>query len=194
MVGGQRAIHPGNGAPIRMMQTTLHIIEDCASLLDQAARIVGGLDDRVFATTTPISPRGSIAGHLRHILDFYENFLNGIETQRVDYNLRQRDPSRERDRFYAIARITRTIASLQQLTGIDQNAHLLISTEGSEGGSTNWCRSSVLRELEFLKSHTIHHSSLMAMLLRMHEIDPGEEFGVAPSTLGYWKEELACAR
>ena len=42
--------------------------------------------------------------------------------------------------------------------------------------------------------HTIHHFSLMAILLRFEGIEPGEEFGVAPATLRYWQEEAMCAQ
>jgi len=69
-----------------------------------------------------------------------------------------------------------------------------VSAEEDIGAPLVWCTSSVLRELDFLQSHTVHHYSLIAMLLRLHEIDPGEDFGVAPSTLKYWKEEAACAQ
>ena len=55
-----------------------------------------------------------------------------------------------------------------------------MSLEESGESTPVWCASSVLRELDFLQSHTVHHYSLVAMLLRLHEIDPGEEFGVAP--------------
>ena len=57
-----------------------------------------------------------------------------------------------------------------------------------------WCGSTVARELRFLVSHTVHHYALIAMVLRGHGLDPGEEFGVAPSTLAYWSETAECAR
>jgi uncharacterized damage-inducible protein DinB len=39
------------------------------------------------------------------------------------------------------------------------------------------------RELQFLASHTLHHYALIAALLRLQGVEPGEEFGVAPGTL-----------
>jgi hypothetical protein len=45
--------------------------------------------------------------------------------------------------------------------------------------------SSVGRELLFLSSHTVHHWALVAALLRHQGIEPGVEFGVAPSTLDH---------
>ena len=41
------------------------------------------------------------------------------------------------------------------------------------------------RELLFLISHTVHHFALIAFMLRSFGIEPGDKFGVAPSTLRY---------
>jgi hypothetical protein len=56
------------------------------------------------------------------------------------------------------------------------------------------CASTVARELQFLLSHTVHHYALIALILRLQGFEPGEEFGVAPSTLAHWRREVVCAR
>lgn len=167
-----------------------NILADCVTVLRQGIHLLERIDDELFVATTPFSPRGSIGAHIRHILDFYQLFLSGCEKHRVDYNHRNRDPRVERYRFYALGKIEQTIEQLERISLIDASHHLLVSMENS----SFWCRSSVLRELDFLLSHTIHHYSLIAMIVRMHEIDPGQDFGVAPSTLEYWRQELACAQ
>ncbi len=58
---------------------------------------------------------------------------------------------------------------------------------------SSWATSSVERELQFLRSHTVHHFALIAVILRLSGLEPGEEFGVAPSTLRYRKENGVCA-
>ncbi len=152
--------------------------------------MIARLDDCVFRALTPISARGSVGGHLRHILDFYSSFIEGLPQSRIDYNQRLRDVRVEQDRFYALRKIDDCVIDLKSLALLSANEHLLVCTE--DGSS--WSRSSVLRELDFLRSHTIHHFALIAMLLRLHEVDPGEEFGVAPSTLKHWKQETVCAQ
>jgi uncharacterized damage-inducible protein DinB len=176
------------------MQPATLIANNCLHLLEQAIGLIERIDDYVYASTSPISPRGSIGGHLRHILDFYQSFLAGIESERINYNLRGRDALTELDRSHAVKRVSETIAALRSLPALDGEKPLLVSTEAGSEGRPLWCVSSALRELDFLQSHTVHHYSLVAMLLRLHEIDPGEEFGVAPSTLKHWKEEVACAQ
>ncbi len=73
-----------------IMQTETYIITKCIGLLEQALDLTEQIDDVIYVSTSPLSPRGSIGGHLRHILDFYQNFVAGIESGRINYNLRQR--------------------------------------------------------------------------------------------------------
>ena len=165
-------------------------IADCAALLEQAISIITLIDDDIYTALTPISPRGSVGGHLRHIVNFYQSFLAGCEQGRIDYNQRTRDREFEQDRLYAMNSIQKVVVQLESLSQLELHDHLLVSVEDY----AVWSRSSVLRELDFLRSHTVHHYSLIAMLLRLHEIDPGAEFGVAPSTLRHWEEETLCAQ
>ena len=176
------------------MESETRIINNCISLLEHAIGLIEQIDDDVYVSTSPMSPRGSIGGHLRHILDFYQDFVAGIDSGYINYNLRQREALLERERRYAKQTISKTIAALQTLPGLVGEKPLLVSTEENGESTPVWCASSVLRELDFLQSQTVHHYSLVAMLLRLHEIDPGEDFGVAPSTLKYWRQETACAQ
>jgi hypothetical protein len=50
-----------------------------------------------------------------------------------------------------------------------------------------WHSSSVGRELEYVLSHTVHHHALIAEKLAAIGVYIERHFGVAPSTLEYWK-------
>jgi len=176
------------------MEPETRLINNCIVLLEQAPRVLSRIDDNVYSSTCEISPRASIGGHLRHTLNFFQCFIKGIEPGRIDYNLRERDALTEIDRRYAAARIQALSGDLRSLALPPASTPLKVSTEDDGVNLPLWCDSSVLRELEFLQSHTVHHYSLIATLLRLHGIEPDAEFGVAPSTLKYWKEEAACAR
>lgn len=172
------------------MQIRTDIFNDCVALLRQGSRVITEIPDDVFVATTSISPRGSIGAHFRHVIDCYRCFLTGVGQHRIAYNQRERNRSLEDSRSLAIQSLEQTINRLEQMRLTALTQHVLVSTENR----SSWSRSSVLRELDFLLSHTVHHYSLIAMLLRIHEINPGDEFGVAPSTLNYWKQELVCAQ
>ena len=176
------------------MQDQARLISNCIALLEQVAALLARVDDQVYTNTNKLSPRGSVGGHLRHCLDFYQSFLFGIDRARVDYNVRERDSLSEREPQHALQRIEMIITGLRSMSRTNQTTSLLVSTETNDKSLQGWCSSSVVRELEFLQSHTIHHYSLIAMLLRLQGVEPGEEFGVAPSTSEYWREQAACAR
>ena len=61
------------------------------------------------------------------------------------------------------------------------------------GSRPTWSATSVVRELQFLASHTVHHYAVIAAMLRPQGVEPGDDFGVAPSTLQYERENAACA-
>ncbi|MEO6392652.1 MAG: hypothetical protein ABIP75_12460 [Pyrinomonadaceae bacterium] len=177
--------------------TQLRIIDNCVGFLEQAVDLVQRIDDGVFAATSPLSPRGSIGGHLRHVVDFFQSFLNGLERGQINYNLRQRDPRFEHDRVYAVWRLNEMIAALKAVPLAAGERTLLVNTEDAPADAPadapDWSTSSVQRELDTLQSHTVHHYAIVAMLLRLHEIDPGPEFGVAPSTIRFWNEPAVFA-
>jgi len=175
------------------MHQESRLITSCISLLEDGLRLIERLDDEVYAKTSVLSPRSSVGAHLRHCVDFYKTFLSGLESGRIDYNCRQRDSLIETDRRYGIKEIQQLIAALRETLPIFRIAPILITSEDGSGRES-WCGSSVVRELEFLRSHTIHHYSLVAILLRFEGIEPGEEFGVAPSTLRHWQAEATCAQ
>ena len=177
------------------MTAEIRVRNNCVRLLEQAVQVLNGIDDAIYVSTSAVSSHGSIGGHIRHILDFYQSFLNGVASGLINYRMRQRESRLEVDRLAALTRITTTISALESLSRVQGNNSLLVSTEDGYSSEDMWCQSSLMRELEFLQSHTVHHYSLVAMLLRLHEIQPDEEFGVAPSTLRYWREkEAACAQ
>jgi hypothetical protein len=69
-----------------------------------------------------------------------------------------------------------------------------ISVRSEDEAEDVWMPSTLGRELEFLRSHTVHHYALIALIFRAHEASVPSSFGVAPSTLRYQAEAAACAR
>ncbi len=154
---------------------------DSVRLLSEGRALLERLDDAVFVGL-PAVQLGAVGSHFRHCLDFYLCFLAGLEGGRVDYEARARDPRIEGDRRRAKALAAELEARLAALAAEAEERELAVagpSRDGSNGGY----RSTVGRELQFLASHTLHHYALIAALLRLQGVEPGEEFGVAPSTL-----------
>jgi len=154
-------------------------------------------DGRSLAALYTAVPEGltpsAAGGHFRHIHDYYRCFLNGLESARVDYDLRARDPRFETELPYAAAELRVTIARLSEIIGRDDELVVKMDEDHSPGAPDPWSKSTVMRELRFLLSHTIHHYALIAMILKVQGFECGSGFGVAPSTLEYWETRTSCA-
>jgi hypothetical protein len=154
--------------------------------LRQALTLLDRLDDAAYAT----SPRGMAphrtSGHLRHIIEFYQCFLDGLRDSHIDYDARRRDSLIETRRDYAAVSIRRIIHALESSREIRQERIIWVRIEDCDGAVRDpFMESSVSRELQALSSHTIHHFALIAMTLRLHGVEMDPDFGMAPSTLRY---------
>ncbi len=172
----------------------LAVVNQNVFLLRQALDLMRQVDERLYAGAATDGSSAGIGPHLRHCLDFYRCFETGLQQGRIDYDERRRLPELETRPGVAILELERTIAMLEQLPREDQAVEVRADVGPGEDPEEAWCKSSLLRELRFLVSHTVHHYALIAMVLRGHGIEPGKEFGVAPSTLAYWSETAECAR
>lgn len=163
------------------------LVGQCVRIFRQGIDLIESLPDELFAGGKE-SGKSSVGAHFRHNLDFVTNFLAGIESGKLDYHSRERNPRVETDRVYAASRIREAVARLENLTSENLSANLLVRSETVEN---LWCRSTALRELEFLQSHTVHHYALIEMKLAARGFFVPKCFGVAPSTLEFWKSQTA---
>lgn len=171
------------------------LIDGCVRVLEQGHALLGRLDDQLYACAEGLPVQSGAGSHMRHCLDFYQSLLEGVWAGRVDYNRRERDVLVARDRACAAARVEIVIEELRALADLPGDTTLMVSPEDTDaGGRDAWCASTLARELQFLLSHTVHHYALVALILRLQGFEPGEEFGVAPSTLAHWRREALCAR
>jgi hypothetical protein len=173
------------------MATTEPLIEMNVRWLRQALALLEQLDDLTYAT----SPRGMAphraGGHLRHIVEFYQAFINGLATLHIDYDARRRDIAIEHSRVAAAAAIRSIIRYLENSPAVHADSALRVRMEDAEAAGGGFLLSSVARELQVLSSHTIHHFALVAVTLRAHGVTLDPDFGMAPSTLRYLARRAA---
>ncbi len=171
------------------MDRIASLTQDNIHFLEQGRALLLRLSDEEFVTRPPID-MSPVADHLRHCLDFYACFLDGQDVGVIDYDARRRDPRLEKDRGYALAAIETLIERLDQAAEGREDRSVSVATDRSEWetGDLAWAASTLARELQFLRSHTVHHYALIAAVLKMIGIEPAVDFGVAPSTLAFRKE------
>lgn len=163
-------------------------------VLRQGIDVIARLDDAQFATAPDGLAHSGAGAHFRHIFDYYRCFLRDVDSRRVDYDRRDRDPLFETDRVHAMARMEELACELDEIARgqSEYQADLVLEARmdavGDAGLDGHWNRTTFQRELRFLVSHTIHHYALIAVLLKVHGFDCGPSFGVAPSTVEHWKK------
>jgi hypothetical protein len=169
-----------------MNSTLSSLIRVNVTWLEQALTLLAAIDDHSFCTVPPGFAPHKASSHLRHILEFYECFLDGVACGRVDYDSRKRDLSIETSRLAATSRIREIVSRLLDLAAAADSV-IRVRVEDAEaiGLESASLISSVARELQTLSSHTIHHFALIAMTLRAHGVRLDPRFGMAPSTLRY---------
>jgi hypothetical protein len=171
-------------------QSIKFLVGRCIEVLNQGIELIESIEDShyVFSRATD---RGTVGTHFRHVLDFAFRFLDGVESGKIDYNRRERNTAAETKRDFAIEQFRFAIKELQNLPEEIGGKIILSHLEPGNFADeeTAWCATSVLRELEFVQSHTLHHYALIALKLSIQGISVSKDFGVAPSTLDFWKNE-----
>lgn len=174
----QRAVNSSSAARSRSALTALVADND-----QQLARITALLNDLDVAQfTASEAPNDSIGGHVRHLLEHYDQLFHA-QDGRVDYDERQRDARLEACPDNACRRIAAVREALPRLRpGPIRLAH---GSQSPHDPRDNVLESSVERELHFLVSHTVHHMALIALFARRLGLTVPASFGVTPSTLNH---------
>ncbi|HEB53749.1 MAG TPA: DinB family protein [bacterium] len=156
-----------------------------ASLIDLAEHCAA-LPVAAYTEAVPELAGASIGQHVRHCLDHFSTFADGLAEGRFDYDARARSADLERDNACA-ARVARQLADRLQSSLVDADLArpVMVRTASSREGDVPWQRSSVGRELQFLVSHTVHHAAMVAASCRARGLQVADDHGVAPSTLRY---------
>ena len=169
------------------MNNLQYLIETNIACLQQGIDLLHTLPEEVYTHTSPPVYTSGIGDHYRHCLEHYLCFLRGIDAKNIDYDARKRDRQISADRLYAIQVTEQIIRRMREVTCMGAVLRVKMDCKLSDEEGAVWADSTVERDLQYLQAHTIHHYALIAMIVRLQGNDPGEEFGVAPSTLTYRK-------
>lgn len=156
-------------------------LADNAAMLRQGARLLASISDDEYLRRMERCFNSNIGGHVRHAVEHYVCFLDGIGSGSVDYDSRQRDEAIETRRLVAKAAFEDIADRIEALEPVDADAPIRVRLD--TGGAALWSQSSMGRELQFLLSHTVHHYALIAVICHLQDLPTEPDFGVAPSTL-----------
>jgi len=131
----------------------------------------------------------AIGPHLRHVLEHYEELLDGLGRRVLEYDSRRRDRSVEADPRIALDRFAAACRQLRELAGkpMPENVAVMLCG-GIDGGENFVTLSTPARELMFLASHAVHHYAIIKPVLVERGYAVGADFGKAPATIHYERE------
>jgi len=185
-IGAMKAMHPTlriKHNPLEERQ--LFLIDASVRWLRQALAIIEKVDDGTYRSSPAGFSPHRMGGHLRHVIEFYDCFLNGLDSFHIDYDARVRDLEIETSRAAAVSKINDLINRLHRTPELRGDGCVWVRLEDAEGQRVPepFLLSTVGRELQVLSSHTIHHFALIGLTLKLHGVEVPEEFGMAPSTM-----------
>lgn len=175
---------------IKTIKQTMKLCEHYVATLQQGIDFVEQLTNKEYSCSIDrnSSPIGS---HVRHILDHYYSVKIGFDTQRVDYELRERGSLVETSKSEALVQLVALQVWISSLS--EDLLNQTVSVHSDVGiGSCHIIEveSTLARELMFASSHAIHH---YATLKQVYQLIGGKfndaEFGLASSTATFIKQQ-----
>lgn len=157
-------------------------------VLSELKKLLKSLNTTSFTRENKTLFGGTIGAHFRHIIEFYLCCFEQRDKGVVNYDLRKRDTSLEKDINLVVLAINQVLEEVNQLKQSKNEKLLLDSCVNT--GDVSTIQSSFFRELLYCMDHCIHHQSLIKIALLeqglLHLID--QNFGVAFSTQKYRQE------
>jgi uncharacterized damage-inducible protein DinB len=169
-----------NGADISSDASQL--IHGCMYCVDQCDQLLRMISQSIYVNSTENS--SSVGAHIRHILDRYQSFFNGIPEGVINYDARKQDKSIESNleaANFALSSLSRRIEALDLAENLGRGVTVCESVHHERPSVS--IPSTVDRELMELVNHSTHHLAIIALLVKPFGFIVGSDFGKAPSTI-----------
>lgn len=158
------------------------LIQNSILLLEKNIEVLNKLgDEQLLWGSKAYEGKDTIGKQFRHLFNFYEALLQGLNSSEINYEQRRRDKTIETKKEEAISYARSILELLKQKEEhilLDENINLIDPHYGK-------IRSSVKAELIRAHEHAVHHDAIISIILSeyTHQLNIPKEFGVAPSTL-----------
>lgn len=157
----------------------------CKENLSEIKALLIQLSNDQYTYASKLLSDATIGQHVRHILEFYQCVLKGINSKVINYDLRERNLQIETDKNFAIQTINNiyTVLTLD----IQNESSVLEGNFSSKPGNLTEIQTTLFRELAYCLEHSIHHQALIKVcLIELNSASFIDEiFGLAPATIRY---------
>ena len=154
---------------------------EAKKVLLQLIKSINQLNFDEYTCKIELLSTSSIGEHTRHIIELFQQLLNGYDDALIDYEQRNRNITIQENIDYAIECIANIISNLGK-----ENKNIQIN---SLYNNTSQIESNYNRELLYNIEHCIHHLAIIKIgLLSMGIKITDKNFGLAKSTIIYKKK------
>ncbi|PJZ86937.1 hypothetical protein [Leptospira levettii] len=157
------------------------LVEETRLITNSISELIQQFSQKEFSMPLSILNYGSISQHIRHILEFYQEFNFGIKHGEIDFDQRKRSKQLEENPEFALELIR--LIQKELFEGfVDIPIAIRVSTH--DKNVRPLLASTSLRELAYCNEHAVHHLAIIkiALLTSFPNIIVGDGFGIAYST------------
>lgn len=164
------------------------LIETASELFGQIKNAVSNISGEQYTQKSRLLNQATVGQHLRHVIELFQELLNGYACGTIDYENRERSMIIENDPSEAFFRMDDIIRRLE----MPDKELLLRSDYSIDEPDPVGVKTNFHREIIYNLEHTIHHMALMRIAIeKEYGMTMPETFGLAPSTIKY---RQACAQ
>ena len=165
-------------------------LESQLETVKQAEQFLLGLSAKDYKLVLKPHFASSAGTHMRHILDHYLALKDGLNQGLINYDKRNRCSTFESCPKIALLEWQKIGRWLQEVSRLnaDMPLNIMCETSVNQTQSTQ-TQSTLARELVFVSSHAVHHFSLLAVINSLLGNKEEVNFGVAPSTATYIRQQ-----
>ncbi len=130
----------------------------------------------------------SIGEHVRHTIEYCDNFVNGVELGYINYDERPRNAVWSQDQKAAADKLQ----SLQKIMNeyATDESRIKISEAVNFGEKPPVIMSTIAREYVFVAAHIVHHLAIIKLIAEANGISLGDDVGKAASTVNFEKSNV----
>jgi uncharacterized damage-inducible protein DinB len=160
-----------------------------SEILKQLEAFVLQLKDEDYSMPLALLSENTLAKHIRHVLEMYEEMLTGVSSGLINYDARKRNLLIEHNRQYTLQYI---MELTERIAALESDSALRLAVSYDTGGESVIVKTSLNRELSYNIEHAIHHMAILQITVKHlfpYMVLP-EGFGVAFSTQTYLKQHV----
>ena len=141
------------------MRQILGIVKDTITCLKQGANLIARMSKDHYSQKVGQCFNFLVGEHFRHIIDHYTSLMDGTAVDqgaalRIDCDSRRRDKEVELNPKAGIAKVE-LICSFLETQDVEAETQLEVKMDTGSDIQDQWAPSTLLRELQFLLSHTV---------------------------------------